>query len=78
MVKTMMGELKPEAAYFTEMDGYRTAILIVQMEKASEMPRIAEPFFLGLEAEVEFHPVMSAEDLAEAGPYIEAAVKSYS
>jgi len=42
------------------------------------MPRVAEPFFLTFNATVEFHPIMTPEDLAQAGPAIEQAAKKYS
>ncbi|MEW6368083.1 MAG: panthothenate synthetase [Acidobacteriota bacterium] len=60
-------ELKPEAAYFTEIDGRRAAILIVDVADPSRVPAVAEPFFLTYNADVEFHIVMSSEDLARAG-----------
>jgi hypothetical protein len=63
----ILGELKPEAAYFTEFDGQRTGVLIVHMDDTSQIPAIAEPWFLTFNANVEFHPVMLPEDLAKAG-----------
>ena len=45
---------------------------------ASQIPVAAEPLFLALNASVEFHPAMIAEDLMKAGPGIEDAVKKYS
>ena len=60
-------DIGPEAVYFAEVDGKRTAILIVEMEDASQIPSLAEPFFLTFEADVRFHIVMSPEDLANAG-----------
>ena len=72
-----LAEIKPEAAYFTTDGGCRTAFLIVNMTDASEIPFLAEPFFLAMNASIEFHPVMTPEDLAKAGPAIEAAVKKY-
>jgi len=60
-------ELKPEAVYFCEMEGKRTAVMVVDLKDASEIPKYAEPFFLNFEADVEFHPVMSPEDLGRAG-----------
>ena len=41
------------------------------------MPAVAEPWFLGFNASVEFHPAMVPEDLEKAGPAIEQAVKNY-
>ena len=72
----IMGELKPEAAYFVEMNGHRTGILIVNMNDASQMPHLAEPWFLLFNADVQIHPVMSPEDLGKAG--LEALGKKWS
>ena len=41
------------------------------------MPAIAEPWFLGFNAAVEFHPAMVPKDLEKAAPAIEQAVKKY-
>ena len=73
----ILGELKPEAAYFAEEEGRRTGFLVVNMESAHQIPSVAEPWFLAFNAGVEFHPVMTPEDLRKAGPGIERAVKSY-
>lgn len=59
-------EIKPEAAYFCAKDGNRGGFLIVNMENTSEIPKIAEPWFLNFNARVEFLPAMTPEDLAEA------------
>ncbi len=59
----IMAEIKPEAAYFTSMNGTRGGYIVVDMEKTSDMPRFAEPFFLLFDAGVEFLPAMTAEDL---------------
>src|SRR5438309_527698 len=58
---------KPEAAYFTEQCGRRTAILIVDVADPSKVPSLAEPWFLTFQADVEFRIVMSPEDLQKAG-----------
>jgi len=58
---------KPEAAYFTEQNGQRSAILIVDLPDASKIPTLAEPWFLAFEADVEFHIAMTQEDLEKAG-----------
>lgn len=65
--QAILEDIDPEAAYFTEIYGKRTAVLIVDMEDASRIPSIAEPFFLHFDAEVSFHPVMSPEDLGRSG-----------
>jgi len=57
---------KAESAYFTERDGHRGAILVVDVESPSDVPRLAEPWFLSFNAEVEFRIAMTAEDLGRA------------
>jgi hypothetical protein len=74
----ILGELKPEAVYFTAEGGKRTIYLVVNLPDASHLPRVAEPFFLAFNATVEFHPTMTPEDLMKAGPDIENAAKKYS
>jgi len=60
-------EIKPEAVYFTEMNGQRTVVLIVDVERPARVPALAEPWFLTFEADVEFHIVMGREELQETG-----------
>jgi hypothetical protein len=48
------------------------------MRDASQIPAIAEPWFLAFNASVEIHPVMIPDDLAKAGSAIENAVKKYA
>ncbi|KAB7833774.1 hypothetical protein J7W19_00885 [Streptomyces mobaraensis NBRC 13819 = DSM 40847] len=64
-MRDVLEQLRPEAAYFTCMDGGRTCILVFDMRESSEMPALLERFFLDMEAEVELHPVMNADDLRE-------------
>jgi hypothetical protein len=63
----VMEEIKPEAVYFTNYDGRRGAIMIVDVADPTRVPAIAEPWFLMFNAEVEFHVVMGPEELARAG-----------
>ena len=66
-LEKLMGEslarLKPEAAYFCADKGSRTAYFFVDVKDQSDMPSIAEPFFMELNASVEFQPVMNADEL---------------
>jgi hypothetical protein len=66
-MKRILDRLNPEAAYFTDRDGQRSAVLIVDLEDASQIPALAEPWFLLFDAGVEVHPVMGPQDLASAG-----------
>jgi hypothetical protein len=65
--QAILEALQPEAVYFTEMNGRRTAVLLVELEKPSMVPALAEPWFLGFNADVEFHVVMGPEELEQAG-----------
>ena len=66
-LERILQAIKPEAAYFTEQQGQRSAILIVNLPDPSKIPALAEPWFLTFEADVQFHIVMSPEDLKKAG-----------
>ncbi len=59
--------IKPEAVYFTEQDGHRGAMLIVDLADASKIPVLAEPWFLTFQANVEFRIAMTPEDLQRSG-----------
>ena len=66
-IAKILDDLKPEAVYFTEQDGERGGIMILDVASPSDVPRIAEPFFLTFNAEVRFHVCMTPDDLAKAG-----------
>jgi hypothetical protein len=76
-IQSILADLKPEAVYFTDDNGQRTALLFLEMQNASQIPAIAEPWFLAFNASVEFHPVMVPDDLAKASGAIDAAVNKY-
>ena len=66
-IKQILSEIKAEAVYFTNYDGQRGAIMIVNVNDPSEVPKFAEPWFLSFNADVDFHIVMTPEDLGRAG-----------
>jgi hypothetical protein len=66
-MQRILGETKAEAVYFTEYDGRRTAIMIINIDNPSEVPKFAEPWFLTFNADVRFHIAMTREDLERAG-----------
>lgn len=65
MLEKVMGKMKPEAAYFTTFHGRRTILAFFEMADSSMIPQIAEPLFSGLQAEVEFVPVMNQAELQQ-------------
>ncbi len=77
-IQSILADLKPEAAYFTTQGGNRGGFLVVDIQDTSQIPALAEPFFLAFNASVDIQPVMSAEDLARATPAIEQSVKKYA
>ena len=78
-IERILGDLKPEAAYFYADDnGQRAGSIVFDMKDTSQIPAVAEPWFLAFNASIEIHPVMIPEDLARAGGAIENAVKKYA
>ena len=49
------------------MNGKRTIIINAELDKTSWMPALADPWFLTFNADIEFHVVVSAEDLRNVG-----------
>ena len=72
-------DLKPEAAYFfpTPTEGQRGGFFIVEMQESSQIVEMAEPFFFGLNAKVEFVPVMSAADLEKGLSGVQNTIQRY-
>jgi hypothetical protein len=66
-IRRILENAKPEAVYFTEQNGQRGAMLIIDLIDPSEVPAFAEPWFLTFNADVEFRVVMTPEDLQKAG-----------
>lgn len=70
--------MKPEAAYFAEEDGQRTGYIFFDMQHQSELPKIAEPWFLAFNADLTVRPAMKPEDLEAAGPSFADAIQKYA
>ena len=77
-VEKLLADLRPEAAYFFADDnGNRCGSIVFDMQDTSQIPALAEPWFLAFNASVSFRPVMNAQDLAKGAPGIAKAAKEY-
>jgi hypothetical protein len=65
-IQRILEHSKPEAVYFTEREGRRGAILVVDMDDSSQIPFYAEPWFLTFKAQCEFRIAMTPEDLGKS------------
>ena len=66
-IERIMEAIRPEAVYFSERHGQRFGIFVVDVEDASRVPSLAEPFFLTFDADVELRVCMTPEDMERAG-----------
>ncbi len=78
-IEKILADLKPEAAYFyADDEGNRCGSVVFDMQDTSQIPAVAEPWFLAFNAKLSIRPVMSPADLAKAAPGMSAAVKQFS
>ena len=63
VVNSTIEKLQPEASYFLANDGCRSCFMIFDLKDPSDIPSIAEPFFMHMNAKVDISPVMNAEEL---------------
>jgi len=76
-LESILKDLNPEASYFFTNNGERTAFIVFDLEEPSQIPTIAEPFFISFNAKVDFQPVMNLQDLQKALTGIQSTVKRY-
>ena len=77
-IEKILADLKPEAAYFiADDDGNRSGSIVFDMQDQSQIPSVAEPWFLAFNAKLSIRPVMTPQDLAEARPSIIKAAEQY-
>ncbi|HXQ15774.1 MAG TPA: hypothetical protein VN814_14245 [Caulobacteraceae bacterium] len=63
VIQEFLEKAKPEAAYFGAFEGKRTMIAVFDLASPAQIPPLAEPFFMGLNATFDLTPVMDAADL---------------
>jgi len=60
-IESILADLKPEVAYFAGDNGKRTGFIFFDLKDASQIPAVAEPWFLAFDAHVELLPAMNLE-----------------
>jgi len=65
-IQKILDAIKPEAAYFCDHNGHRGGTLVVNLNQASDIPALAEPWFLTFNAHVELRVARTPQDLASA------------
>ncbi len=63
LFQTLTESVHPESSYYYSENGKRTAFFVFDMKDASQIPSLCEPFFMSLNADVSFYPVMNSEEL---------------
>jgi hypothetical protein len=66
IIGRVIDDIKPESIYFSEQEGNRGAVMIVEVPDASAIPAICEPWFLNFEAHCEIRIAMTPDDLMRA------------
>ena len=74
-METILSEVRPETVYFGVENGQRTLFCVVNVEQSHDLPRVSEPFWLGLQANVDFIPVMNQEEFKKAASVVESSVR---
>jgi hypothetical protein len=76
-IKSIVDDLKPEAAYFAEENGQRTGYIFFDMKESSQLIAVAEPWFLAFNANITVRPAMNAQDLATGSSGLERVAKRF-
>jgi len=63
LVQQTVELIKPEASYFTADQGQRTAYFFFDLKDTSQIPMIAEPWFVATNALIDLQPVMNGDEL---------------
>ena len=77
-IEEISADLKPEAVYwYADDNGQRCGSLVFDLKDPSQIPAVAEPWFLAFDAKVSLRPVMNPKDFEKAAPSIKKAVKRF-
>jgi len=66
-IEDALDAIKPESVYFTDQDGQRGAVMVVNLADPSKLPAMAEPLFLTFNADLKLRIAMTPDDLKKSG-----------
>lgn len=64
LMMSFIEQHSPEATYFVAEGGQRVALFFFDLKEPSDIPVVAERFFMDLDASIELTPAMSPEDMS--------------
>ncbi len=67
IIGRILEAITPETAYFTEHEGKRGGIFVVNVTSSADVPSFAEPFYLNFDASCKFRIIMTPEELQQSG-----------
>lgn len=67
VLNEILGELKPDAAYFSLNEGKRSLFLVINVDKGADYVKYAEPFFLKFNADIKYDIVITPEEIKNSG-----------
>ena len=76
-MQRILGELKPEAAYFVSENGGRTCYFVVNADDVTSLQILSEPWWLLFKADVSILPAFTLQDMESLGPVLENIVKKF-
>ena len=62
-IEALIEQVQPEAAYFMVDQGKRTGLIFFNETDQASLPKINEPLFAALEAEIDILPALTLDDL---------------
>lgn len=65
-MRHILEETRPEAVYFTEQDGKRGAMLVVNVTDQTKLPAVTMPWLLTFNADVRHRIALTFEDIQKA------------
>jgi hypothetical protein len=66
-VGAILEATKPESIYFTGNGSGRGAVVVYNAEDGSQLPALAEPWFLTFDAQIEYSVAITPEELGRSG-----------